>query len=164
MATPASFKNHPLHPILVSIPIGLWTFAFVCDLIHAFGGTGLWGTVALYCVAGGVVGAVVAAVPGLIDYFFIDEADMKRIATMHLLVNLGAVIVFAVNLWTRFRVSSESLIPVVFSALGMATVGFGGWLGGEMVYVKVMAVEAVEQLTKKRVVGLNFAGRANQSH
>jgi uncharacterized membrane protein len=68
---------------------------------------------------------------------------------MHLLVNLGAVIVFAVNLWTRFRVSSESLIPVVFSVLGMAAVGFGGWLGGEMVYVKGMAVEAVEQLTKK---------------
>ena len=89
MATPASFKNHPLHPILVSIPFGLWTFAFVCDLIHAFGGTGLWGTVALYCVAGGVVGAVVAAVPGLIDYFFIDEADMKRIATMHLLASAG---------------------------------------------------------------------------
>jgi uncharacterized membrane protein len=96
-----------------------------------------------------LLGAVVAAVPGLIDYFFIDEADMKRIATMHLLVNLGAVIVFGVNLWTRFRVSSESPIPVVFSVLGMAAVGFGGWLGGEMVYVKGMAVEAVEELTKK---------------
>jgi uncharacterized membrane protein len=149
MASPASFKNHPLHPILVGIPIGLWTFAFVCDLIHAFGGAALWSTVALYCVAGGVVGAVVAAVPGLIDYFFIDEADMKRIATTHLLVNLGAVIIFAGNLWTRFRVSSESDIPLILSAIGMAAVGFGGWLGGEMVYVKGMAVEAVEQLAKK---------------
>jgi len=149
MASRASFKNHPLHPILVAIPIGLWTFAFVCDLIHAFGGTALWGTVALYCVAGGVVGAVVAVVPGLIDYFFIDEADMKRIATMHLLVNLGAVVIFAVNLWARFRVSSESDIPLILSAIGMGAVGFGGWLGEEMVYVKGMAVEAVEKLTKK---------------
>jgi len=93
----------------------LWTFAFVCDLTHAFGSTALWSTVALYCVAGGVVGAVVAAVPGLIDYFFIDEADMKRIATMHLLVNLGAVVIFAVNLWARFRVSSESDISLILS-------------------------------------------------
>jgi hypothetical protein len=31
----------------------------------------------------------------------------------------------------------------------MAAVGFGGWLGGDMVYVKGMAVEAVEQPTKK---------------
>jgi uncharacterized membrane protein len=68
MATPASFKNHPLHPILVSIPIGLWTFAFVCDLIHAFGGTGLWSTVALYCVASGVLGRSCRNA-GLIDYF-----------------------------------------------------------------------------------------------
>jgi uncharacterized membrane protein len=135
--------------MLVGVPTGLWTFAFVCDLTHAFGSTALWSTVALYCVAGGVVGAVVAAVPGLIDYFFIDEADMKRIATMHLLVNLGAVVIFAVNLWARFRVSSESDMPLILSAIGMAAVGFGGWLGGEMVYVKGMAVEAVEQSTKK---------------
>lgn len=98
---------------------------------------------------GGTVGAVVAAVPGLIDYFFIDEADMKRIATMHLLVNLGAVVIFTVNLWARFRVSSESTIPLILSAIGMGAVTFGGWLGGEMVYVKGMAVEAVEKLTKK---------------
>jgi uncharacterized membrane protein len=149
MGTPASFKNHPLHPILVSIPIGLWTFAFVCDLIHAFGGSTLWSTVSLYCVAGGSVGAVVAAVPGLIDYFFIDEADMKRIATTHLLVNLGAVVIFTVNLWARFHVSSESFIPLILSAIGMGAVAWGGWLGGEMVYVKGMAVEAVEELTKK---------------
>jgi hypothetical protein len=56
MGTPASFKNHPLHPILVAIPIGLWTFAFVCDLIHAFGGKPLWAAVALYCVAGAPLG------------------------------------------------------------------------------------------------------------
>jgi uncharacterized membrane protein len=91
----------------------------------------------------------VAAVPGLIDYFFIDEADMERIATMLLLVNLGAVLIFAVDLWARFRVSPESFIPLILSAIGMAVVGFGGWLGGEMVYVKGMAIEAVGQLTKK---------------
>jgi hypothetical protein len=78
------------------------------------------------CCGCGTVGAVVAAVPGLIDYFFIDEADMKRIATTHLLVNLGAVAIFALNLWTRFRVSSESFIPLILSAIGMAAVGFGG--------------------------------------
>ena len=29
-------------------------------------------------------------------------------------------------------------------------IGFGGWLGGEMVYVKGMAVEAVEELAKDK--------------
>lgn len=74
MASPASVKKHPLHPMLVAIPIGLWVFAFVCDIVAASGGTGPWSSVALYCVAGGIVGAFIAAVPGLIDYFSIDEA------------------------------------------------------------------------------------------
>lgn len=69
MGSPASLKKHPLHPMLVAFPIGLWVFAFVCDVIHALSGNTVWLTVATYCIGGGIVGAVLAAVPGLIDYF-----------------------------------------------------------------------------------------------
>jgi uncharacterized membrane protein len=92
MASPASIKKHPLHPMLVALPIGLWTFALVCDVVRAAGGSPNWGTVGSYCIAAGIVGALLAAVPGLIDYFSIDEAEMKRIANLHLAVNLGAVL------------------------------------------------------------------------
>lgn len=149
MSSPASVRKHPLHPMLVAFPIGLWVFALVCDAIAAAGGNGAWSTVALYCVAGGIVGALLAAVPGLIDYFSIDEAAMKRIANFHLIVNLGAVIVFSVNLWTRFSVAPGSFVPLMLSVVGVVCIGIGGWLGGEMVYVKGMAVEAVEKLAKK---------------
>ena len=127
MASPASIKKHPLHPILVAFPIGLWTFALVCDVIRAFGDGAPWGTVALYCVAGGVAGGVLAAVPGLIDYFSID-------------VFVGP-----------FRLSADSNVPLILSVVGVLGIGFGGWLGGEMVYVKGMAVEAVEKLAKKEI-------------
>jgi len=80
MSSPASIKKHPVHPMVVGFPIGLWTFALVCDVVHAVNGNAVGGTVATYCVAGGIVGAVLAAVPGLIDYFSIDETEMKRIA------------------------------------------------------------------------------------
>lgn len=33
MASPASVKGHPLHPVLVAFPIGLFIFSLVCDLI-----------------------------------------------------------------------------------------------------------------------------------
>ena len=56
-------------------------------------------------------GALAAAVPGLIDYFSIDEAAMKRIANLHLAVNLGAVVVFAINLWLRFRLPARVICP-----------------------------------------------------
>jgi uncharacterized membrane protein len=112
-------------------------------------GNAVWETVATYCVAGGIVGAILAAVPGLIDYLSIDEAQMKRIANFHLAVNLGAVVIFAINLWLRSRLPGDSRLPLVLSVVGVAAIGVGGWLGGEMVYVKGMAVEAVDELAKK---------------
>jgi uncharacterized membrane protein len=149
MASPASIKNHPIHPMLVGLPIGLWVFALFCDVMRAATGNPVWQTVAIYCIGGGIVGAVMAAVPGLIDYFSIDEAAMKRIANFHLALNLGAVIIFAINLWLRFRLPAESYLPLGMSLVGVLAIGIGGWLGGEMVYVKGMVVEAVEKLAKK---------------
>src|ERR1043166_1592599 len=149
MSSPASIKKHPVHPMLVGLPIGLWVFALVCDAVHAMGGGASWQTVATFCVAGGIVGALLAAVPGLIDYFSIDEAEMRRIANLHLAVNLGAVVIFAMNLWFRFRLPAERHVPLALSVVGVLAIAFGGWLGGEMVYVKGMAVEAVERLAKK---------------
>jgi len=149
MASPASIKKHPIHPMLVALPIGLWVVALVCDVVRAAGGSANWGTVAMYCVAAGIAGALLAAVPGLTDYFSINEAEMKRIGTLHLAVNLGAVAIFAINLWLRFRLPPESSLPLALSIIGVLAIGLGGWLGGEMVYVKGMAVEAVEKLAKK---------------
>lgn len=103
----------------------------------------------LTAFAGGIAGAVLSAVPGLIDYLSIDEAEMKRIANLHLAVNLGAVAIFSINLWLRFRLPADSNLPLLLSVIGVLAIGLGGWLGGEMVYVKGMAVEAVEKLAKK---------------
>jgi len=135
--------------MLVAFPIGLWVFALICDVMRAAGGNSAWQTVAIYCIAAGIVGALVAAVPGLIDYFSIDESAMKRIANLHMVTNLGAVVIFAINLWIRFHLPAESYLPLGLSVLGVLAIGVGGWLGGEMVYVKGMAVEAVEKLAKK---------------
>jgi uncharacterized membrane protein len=135
--------------MLVAFPMGLWVFALVCDVVRATGGDIVWQTVARYCIAGGIVGALIAAVPGLIDYFSIDEAAMKRIANLHLVVNLGAVVIFAINMWLRFRLPDNRYLPMGMSIIGVLAIGVGGWLGGEMVYVKGMAVEAVEKLAKK---------------
>jgi uncharacterized membrane protein len=135
--------------MLVGVPIGLWIFALICDVMRAGTGETVWHTVAAYCVGGGIVGALIAAVPGLIDYFSIDEAAMRRIANLHLTANLGAVAIFAINLWLRFRLPADSYLPLGLSIVGVLAIGIGGWLGGEMVFVKGMAVEAVEKLAKK---------------
>jgi hypothetical protein len=48
-------------------------------------------------------------VPDLIDYFSIDKAAMRRIAALHLFVNIAA---FAINLWSRFALPSTSAVPL----------------------------------------------------
>jgi uncharacterized membrane protein len=149
MSSPASIAKHPIHPMLVALPIGLWVFALVCDVVRLAGGAEVWSTVALYSTAGGIVGAILAAIPGFIDYLSIDEAEMKRIATYHLLLNLGSLVIFGLSFWLRLRVDAESKMPFLLSLLGVSLIGGGGWLGGKMVYVKGMAVEAVEILDKK---------------
>lgn len=149
MSSPASIAKHPIHPMLIAFPMGLWVFALVCDVICLAGGTDVWSTVALYSIAGGIVGAILAAIPGLIDYFSIDEAEMKRIATNHLLWNVGSLVIFAISFWLRLRPDNQSKIPFLLSLLGVIMIGFGGWLGGKMVYVKGMAVDPVEQLDRK---------------
>jgi uncharacterized membrane protein len=74
---------------------------------------------------------------------------MKRIGTYHLLLNLGAVAIFGINLWFRFRFPENSRIPLLLSIVGVVGIGISGWLGGEMVYVKGTAVQAVEELSRK---------------
>ena len=65
MRTPASIFAHPIHPMLVVFPIGLWIFSLACDLIRLAGGSGdAWSTVAFFSMIGGFVGALFAAVPG----------------------------------------------------------------------------------------------------
>src|SRR5215813_1633121 len=87
---------------------------------------------------------------GFIDYLSIDEAAMKRIGTYHLVLNLCAVILFAINLWLRLRLPETSRIPLLLSIVGVVGLGVSGWFGGEMVYVKGMAVQAVEELSKEQ--------------
>jgi uncharacterized membrane protein len=102
MSSPASIGKHPVHPILVAFPIGLWVFALVCDVVRLFGGAQVWSTVAVYSVAGGIVGALLAAIPGFIDYLSIDEAEMRRVATTPSSLGLSSVGIFGLNLWLHF--------------------------------------------------------------
>jgi hypothetical protein len=54
MRTPASIARDPIHPMLVVLPIGLWIFSLICDLIDLSVATSaVWFTVALYATAGG---------------------------------------------------------------------------------------------------------------
>ncbi len=138
---PASFKGHPSHPILVAFPIGLWIFSIVSDLIFKFGyGRPVWNDVAFYTLAGGIVGALIAAVPGLIDLLGIQNPKSKSIGIWHMIINLLAVALYCVNFWLRTQSAPGDNLPVILSVVGVVFIIISGWLGGELVYVRGVAV------------------------
>lgn len=147
--TPASIRNHPIHPMLVGIPIGLWVFAEVADLVDLLGGGPSWKIVAWYTIGGGIVGAVLAAIPGLIDLTSITDAKVRKIALTHLTVNLIAVALFAASFWLRMG-DPRGTVAAVISLAGLLVLGVGGWLGGELVFVHGMGVEAVDRALADR--------------
>ena len=143
MRTPANIAKHPLHPMLVAVPIGLWLFSLVCDLVHRFGGTSPnWEIVAWYTLIGGIIGALVAAVPGFIDMLSLPWA-VKRIALVHMSINLTVVALYVVNAWLRRRGVSDPAIWL--SVIAIALLLVSGWLGGKTVYVHGVAVEEPPQ-------------------
>ncbi|WP_233214062.1 DUF2231 domain-containing protein [Pollutimonas nitritireducens] len=136
MRTPASISKHPIHPMLVVFPIGLWVFSFICDLIGlAMGMPSTWTTVAFYTMVGGLVGALLAAVPGFIDllYYQGGKPPVKKIALTHMAINLAAVVLYAVNIWLRTADSVDLKTPIILSAVGVLMItifGMAGWANG----------------------------------
>lgn len=150
MRTPASILNHPIHPMLVAFPIGLWVFSLVCDLIRLAGGApDTWSLVAYYTMIGGLIGALCAAVPGFIDllYYKGGAAPVKKIALSHMAINLVAVVLYAINIWVRSGPEGPGTglsTPVMLSIVGVLLLLVSGWLGGQMVHVYGVGVEGRE--------------------
>src|SRR3954465_6747128 len=101
MTTRASIAGHPIHPMLVNIPIGLWVFSLICDFVYIGTDDARWAITAYFTLGGGVVGALAAAVPGFIHLPGGPDGGAVRIGMYHLVLNLAIVAVQAVNFWLR---------------------------------------------------------------
>jgi uncharacterized membrane protein len=144
MVSKASIANHPIHPMLVAFPIGLWLFSLVADAVFWAGGGPEWAIVARYTIGGGIIGAVAAAVPGFIDLVSMKSPDIKRTGTMHAILNVAALVLFIVNFLMRNSESPTTLTAFILSIIGAGIIMVSGWMGGEMVYEYGAAVEPVK--------------------
>ncbi len=135
MRSKASFKGHPIHPALIPFPFAFLTGALLFDAAALLlARPAFWATGRHLAVAGVVTG-LVAAVPGLVDYFYTvpPKSSGKLRATQHMLVNVSAVALFAVA-WLLRRGAPQPEVAVL--ALELVAVGLltaGGWMGGTLV-------------------------------
>jgi uncharacterized membrane protein len=132
--------------MLVAFPIGLFVASFVFDLLALWKHHELWQTLAFYNMAGGLIGAVGAAIPGLIDYAALKDEKVLPLAHWHFGVNVALIGVYSANLYLRTEsgkllTGELAIIPFFLSILGLLLLMVSGWLGGEMVYVHGVAVE-----------------------
>ena len=142
MRTPAQIGGHPIHPMLVAIPIGLWVFSLVADFIAMRSGAAdTWHAAALYTMVGGIIGALAAAVPGLIDLLSLRDTGIKSTAIKHMGINLTVVALYVINAWTRVHSSVSPNTSLILSIIAIALLLVSGWLGGKMVYEHGVAVD-----------------------
>lgn len=135
MESKAKFLGHAIHPILIVFPLGLLATGVVFDAIYLIWGNGEMANVAYWMFAAGIVGGLIAAPFGLIDWLAIPSGTRaKLIGLMHGLSNVIALILFASSWYMRNDLPERpETLASILSFLGTAVAGVGGWLGGELV-------------------------------
>lgn len=147
MRTPAQIAGHPIHPMLVTIPIGLWIFSLVCDFIaRGSANPETWAAASFYAMVGGIIGALAAALPGLVDLLSIRHTPIAPTAVKHMGLNLTIVVLYIINAFMR---RDDGGAAPAGAELGLSIVAIlmllvSGWLGGKMVYEAGVAVHAEE--------------------
>ena len=143
MASGARAFGHPIHPTLIGLPLGLFVTAVVFDILRIITGNPTWSSVAFYMIAAGVIGGLVAAVFGLLDWLAITSGTRpKRLGVIHGLGNLILVLLFAVSWWLRLpQPAAPTKLALTLSFLGAALAFYTGWLGGELVFKHGVGVE-----------------------
>ena len=139
MKTTASIGGHPIHPMLIPFPLALWSTSFAVDILFYFLRHSTLLVIAKFMLAAGCLGAIAAAIPGIIDWLSIKNGEVKKVANWHARLNIAALVVFAASFFLRLGtysnlVSRRLTIPFLLSLVGMILISISGWLGGELVF------------------------------
>src|SRR4029450_6336032 len=103
MKSKAAALGHPVHPMLIPFPFAFLTGAVLFDSVGSFRDLPSWWTTGGHLSVAGIVAALLAAIPGLIDYRYTvpPDSSAKARATKHMLTNLTAVVLFGAAWWIR---------------------------------------------------------------
>jgi nitrite reductase/ring-hydroxylating ferredoxin subunit/uncharacterized membrane protein len=163
--------GHPLHPVITDIPVAAWMITAVFDVLwllspttFAWAAHGAEVTVLL-----GLLGALGAIVTGLTDWSDTYAAE-RRVGLNHALFNALATMLYLVSFVLRLlQAPGDSILAAIIGFVGLASVIYAAYLGGDMVFTKgtgvnhtaweaagddyeaVLAVESVEENKLYRV-------------
>lgn len=140
MRSKAALAGHPLHPMLVPIPIGLFVWTLVADIVYlATDKDQLWYDIAFWSGIAAWISALVAALPGIADLLAVAlKTTARQIALIHMGLNVTVVALYFVAMLLMLDDGaldgSELVLVVILHAIGSGLLLVSGWLGGEMSY------------------------------
>lgn len=142
MKSTAHIMGHPVHPMLIPYPFALLSSSVAFDVGARVTQRASWSQTGRHLALAGLGSAVVAAVPGIVDYFGAVPARTRarRAATYHALCNVSALACFAL---ANARRQDDGRLPrggVALGLIGTGLLSVAGWLGGELVYQEHIGV------------------------
>lgn len=163
MESRAKAFGHAIHPMLIVFPLGLLTTAVVFDILWLITDRPGFALASGYAMAAGIVGGLLAAVFGLLDWLAIPAATRaKRVGRLHGLGNLVVVVLFAVSWLLRWAAGDgwrpgAAALVCSFAAVVLAVAT--SWLGGELVERLRVGVDDGADLDAPSSLSLPRAGR-----
>ena len=136
-ALSGTWLGHPVHPLLIAIPIGTWTSAVLLDLVGGEDSE----AAADGLIAAGLAAAVPTVATGYNDWADTEPASdaVRRIGLVHAACNGAAATFFGASL--AARAANARGRGKLLALAGMGAVAAGGWLGGHLTYAKGVGVD-----------------------
>ena len=131
----AKIADHPIHPMLIPFPIVCFVGTLVTDVVYSRNLDPGWATASHWLLGVGLVMAALAAAAGLTDYLGDPRLRALGDALKHMIANVVAVVLEALNL--VLRLNNDDFIAstgVWISAAVVLILLYSGWKGGDLVY------------------------------
>lgn len=162
--------GHPVHPMLIAFPVALYTAAMVCFLVYNGNADPFWFKAGLAANIAGVGMAILAALPGFIDWLNIPTGTKpKSTGIIHLVFNVIALVLFAINAYMLYD-QWNAAAPELYYALPLTIAGFictlvAGFMGWTLVQTYHVGVdrwpEALRAMREEGIAG-NEANETSQ--
>jgi nitrite reductase/ring-hydroxylating ferredoxin subunit/uncharacterized membrane protein len=143
MRSKASIKSHPIHPILVCFPLAFYIGTLLFDSLAVIKEEVAFGLTGQYLHSAGIIAAICAAIPGVIDYTYTvpPKSSAKKRAATHGILNTAALLIFGVALYCKHIEDLSPFVVIGLELTGVIVTAWAGWLGGTLVHRNQIGID-----------------------